>query len=269
MSDLRRSRVRRRGRRRCRLVLGLVYLGGWWLFGLAASPALVALHELYVMAAVAAAARARAATSARSRRCSARSSADPSGCSAASCSTLAARVPALRHRRDAPVRDGGDRAHGARRGLDRLRARATCSCSATSPSTGASPSSPSCSPSSPATRPRTSSGALLGRHKLAPAISPGKTWEGFVAGTLAAIARRVLRPLRRRTSSRSRESLVLGAAIALAAAARRPVRVGAQARPAGEGHGPAARRPRRRARPDRLAALRRPGGLLRGPRLRA
>ena len=30
-------------------------------------------------------------------------------------------------------------------------------------------------------------GRALGRHKLAPAISPGKTWEGFVVGTLAAI----------------------------------------------------------------------------------
>ena len=30
-------------------------------------------------------------------------------------------------------------------------------------------------------------GRALGRHKLAPAISPGKTWEGFVFGTLAAI----------------------------------------------------------------------------------
>ena len=32
------------------LVLGVVYLGGWWLFGLAAFAALVALHELYGMA---------------------------------------------------------------------------------------------------------------------------------------------------------------------------------------------------------------------------
>ena len=31
-------------------------------------------------------------------------------------------------------------------------------------------------------------GRWLGRHKLAPALSPGKTWEGFVAGTIAAIA---------------------------------------------------------------------------------
>ena len=30
-------------------------------------------------------------------------------------------------------------------------------------------------------------GRALGRHKLAPAISPGKTWEGFVFGTLAAV----------------------------------------------------------------------------------
>ncbi|MDP8911829.1 MAG: phosphatidate cytidylyltransferase [Actinomycetota bacterium] len=30
-------------------------------------------------------------------------------------------------------------------------------------------------------------GLLVGRHKLAPTVSPGKTWEGFLAGTLAAI----------------------------------------------------------------------------------
>jgi phosphatidate cytidylyltransferase len=31
-------------------------------------------------------------------------------------------------------------------------------------------------------------GRAFGRHKMAPAISPGKTWEGFVAGLLAAMA---------------------------------------------------------------------------------
>lgn len=31
-------------------------------------------------------------------------------------------------------------------------------------------------------------GKLLGRHKLAPVMSPGKTWEGFLAGTLGAVA---------------------------------------------------------------------------------
>jgi phosphatidate cytidylyltransferase len=30
-------------------------------------------------------------------------------------------------------------------------------------------------------------GRLVGRHKLAPKISPGKTWEGFVAGTAATV----------------------------------------------------------------------------------
>jgi len=31
-------------------------------------------------------------------------------------------------------------------------------------------------------------GRLIGRHRMAPTISPGKTWEGFVAGAIAAIA---------------------------------------------------------------------------------
>ena len=31
-------------------------------------------------------------------------------------------------------------------------------------------------------------GSVLGRHKLAPSISPNKSWEGFVAGTCATIA---------------------------------------------------------------------------------
>jgi phosphatidate cytidylyltransferase len=30
-------------------------------------------------------------------------------------------------------------------------------------------------------------GLLLGRHRLAPTISPGKTWEGLVAGTIVAV----------------------------------------------------------------------------------
>lgn len=31
-------------------------------------------------------------------------------------------------------------------------------------------------------------GRLLGRHKFSPVLSPGKTWEGFLAGVVAAIA---------------------------------------------------------------------------------
>ena len=30
-------------------------------------------------------------------------------------------------------------------------------------------------------------GRIIGRHKLAPSISPGKTWEGFVIGSLAGV----------------------------------------------------------------------------------
>jgi phosphatidate cytidylyltransferase len=30
-------------------------------------------------------------------------------------------------------------------------------------------------------------GRLIGRHKLAPALSPGKTWEGFVFGTICTV----------------------------------------------------------------------------------
>ena len=30
-------------------------------------------------------------------------------------------------------------------------------------------------------------GRLFGRHKLAPSISPGKTWEGAIAGMLASL----------------------------------------------------------------------------------
>jgi len=31
-------------------------------------------------------------------------------------------------------------------------------------------------------------GRTIGRHKMAPTISPGKSWEGFVGGTIAAMA---------------------------------------------------------------------------------
>lgn len=61
-------------------------------------------------------------------------------------------------------------------------------------------------------------GRTLGRHRMAPAISPGKTWEGFAGGTVAAIAvsffalyeQEVITPW---------ESVWLGLAVAAAAAA--------------------------------------------------
>jgi phosphatidate cytidylyltransferase len=59
-------------------------------------------------------------------------------------------------------------------------------------------------------------GLLVGRHRLAPTISPGKTWEGLVAGTIVAI----LVPFFALYHSDFLDvwrSLVLGGAIAVAA----------------------------------------------------
>ena len=61
-------------------------------------------------------------------------------------------------------------------------------------------------------------GRLFGRHKLSPVISPGKTWEGFVAGTAAAIAVAFF-ALYDQGFLAGWESLVLGAAIALSGVA--------------------------------------------------
>jgi phosphatidate cytidylyltransferase len=60
-------------------------------------------------------------------------------------------------------------------------------------------------------------GRVIGRHKLAPALSPGKTWEGFVAGTAAAIAVAFF-ALYEQDFLTIPESILLGAAIALAGA---------------------------------------------------
>jgi phosphatidate cytidylyltransferase len=61
-------------------------------------------------------------------------------------------------------------------------------------------------------------GRWLGRHKLAPALSPGKTWEGFVAGTAAAIAVAFF-ALYEQDFLTIPQSIALGLAIALAGAA--------------------------------------------------
>jgi phosphatidate cytidylyltransferase len=59
-------------------------------------------------------------------------------------------------------------------------------------------------------------GRVIGRHRLAPAISPGKSWEGFVAGTVAAVLVTFF-ALYEQDVVTTAESLVLGLAIALAA----------------------------------------------------
>jgi len=61
-------------------------------------------------------------------------------------------------------------------------------------------------------------GRTLGRHSLAPAISPAKTWEGLVAGMLAAMAAAFLILYKDRDEFLTiPETLLLGAAVALAA----------------------------------------------------
>jgi phosphatidate cytidylyltransferase len=59
-------------------------------------------------------------------------------------------------------------------------------------------------------------GLLVGRHKLAPTVSPGKTWEGLIAGTVATVAVTFI-ALYESNFLSIPESLVLGAVIAIAA----------------------------------------------------
>ena len=60
-------------------------------------------------------------------------------------------------------------------------------------------------------------GRAIGRHKMAPAISPGKSWEGFVAGVLAAMGASFLILYQDRDEFLTiPETLALGAAVALA-----------------------------------------------------
>lgn len=59
-------------------------------------------------------------------------------------------------------------------------------------------------------------GRAVGRHKLAPAISPGKSWEGLVGGTLAAMAVAFFALYGQGFVSNG-TAVALGAAIALAA----------------------------------------------------
>jgi phosphatidate cytidylyltransferase len=59
-------------------------------------------------------------------------------------------------------------------------------------------------------------GRLLGRHKMAPHVSPGKTWEGFAFGTAATIFVAFV-ALYEQDFLTIAESIVLGAVLAIAA----------------------------------------------------
>src|SRR5262249_8391148 len=61
-------------------------------------------------------------------------------------------------------------------------------------------------------------GRFLGRHKLVPTLSPRKTWEGFVAGTAAAVFATFVALYKDRDEFLTiGQALVLGLVIALAA----------------------------------------------------
>jgi phosphatidate cytidylyltransferase len=60
-------------------------------------------------------------------------------------------------------------------------------------------------------------GRALGRHKFSPALSPAKTWEGFVAGTAAAIAATFF-TFYKEGFLTINQSIALGGVIAVAAA---------------------------------------------------
>jgi phosphatidate cytidylyltransferase len=61
-------------------------------------------------------------------------------------------------------------------------------------------------------------GRLIGRHRMAPTLSPKKSWEGFVAGTAAAIAVAFFALYEERHTYLSIwQAIALGAAIAVAA----------------------------------------------------
>jgi phosphatidate cytidylyltransferase len=59
-------------------------------------------------------------------------------------------------------------------------------------------------------------GRALGRHKFSPAISPAKTWEGFVAGTAAAVGATFI-ALYKQDFLTIPQSIALGAVVAIAA----------------------------------------------------
>jgi len=59
-------------------------------------------------------------------------------------------------------------------------------------------------------------GRLIGRHKLAPTVSPGKSWEGLIAGTVATVAVTFVAVYEQDFLTIS-ESLVLGVVIAIVA----------------------------------------------------
>jgi phosphatidate cytidylyltransferase len=194
------------------LVLGVVWLGGWWLFGLAAVGGLIALHELYTMGRglrpivlagyvgllltlvgaesgnIAWMVAGIFATTLVAFVIFGFSDARPSATAAISLTLLGVvwvggGIAALLLLRDIPE-------HG------RL-VIFTVLIAVFADDTAAY-----------------AVGRAIGRHKMAPRISPGKSWEGFVGGTIAAMAVAFFAMYDQGVLTNV-EALALGAAVAL------------------------------------------------------
>jgi phosphatidate cytidylyltransferase len=198
------------------VVLGAVYLGGWWLFVLIAAAALVALHEFWLLA------RPLGPLA-------------PAGYVAAMLALLGAELG-----------DAGWMVGGAMtalvlafvlKGIAATRQAATASISATVTGTiwiGCGLAFTLLLRDLPEHGRLAAftvllavwagdtlayvGGRLLGRHRMAPSVSPGKTWEGFAFGTAATIFVAFVALYDERQEFLSiGESIVLGVVLALAA----------------------------------------------------
>ena len=105
-------------------------------------------------------------------------------------------------------------------------------------------------------------GRLVGRHRLAPVMSPRKTWEGFFVGAAAAVAVSFFAIYPDRDDFLSLAVARAGRRPGRRRGARRPLRVADQAGHGRQGHGPHHGRARRHARPRRRAPLGRAGRVL-------
>jgi len=196
------------------VVLGLVYLGGWWVFGLAAVAALLSLHEFWVMAR----AHAPLALAGYMGTGLALIGAELSGldwmvAGALATLPLAFCLKLLSRARQAPTAAIATTVLGTvwiGLGLgflvllrelpdDGRLALFTVLIAVWAGDTLAY-----------------FGGRLLGRHKMAPTTSPGKTWEGFVFGTAATIFVAFV-ALYKQDFLTIGQSIVLGVVLAIAA----------------------------------------------------